>query len=81
MLLAIYSGCWPRELVDASKGGTTCKDPLQCLDDVKYDAQDPWVNLDDTDYSEDNCGINEPLQRYKALYYKDIRLWVVKNPT
>jgi hypothetical protein len=68
MLLAVYSGCWPGELVDASKGGTTRKDLLECSDDTKCDAQDPWDNLDD------NGGIDEPLQRCKALCYEDIRL-------
>jgi len=92
MLMAVYTGCRLGELTDASKGRAAYKDPLQGQDDVKYEGQEPWEDLDDTDYIEDDDGIMDKegieddhgidslSRRYKVLCYEDIRLWIVQNP-
>ncbi|RAL59974.1 hypothetical protein DID88_000600 [Monilinia fructigena] len=96
MLLLIYTGCRPAELVDAAKGKiTTDRDQryeddnwdneFEGLDETKdnnpvYDHPEPWVDPKISDYDDKNY--EDILTReYKALCYEDIRLWIVRNPT
>jgi hypothetical protein len=119
MLLLIYTGCRPAELVDAAKAKTTSHKPsgktktqaTSCkpssaakvnsstekqayedddwdsgydspgeTNDPVYDSLEPWTNLDNPDYNDDDQE-DTPVREYKALCYEDIRLWIVQNPT
>jgi hypothetical protein len=95
MLLLIYTGCRPAELVDAAKRKTSCPEQAheddcwdsgyESLDDVKdddpiYENPEPWANPNDADY-DDDFDDNALTREYKALCYEDIRLWIVQDPT
>ncbi|TGO43983.1 hypothetical protein BCON_0678g00010 [Botryotinia convoluta] len=94
MLLLIYTGYRPAELVHAAKGKIsgchqTYEDDnwdsgYENLDETKddnppYENLKPWNNPQNSDYDdEDNDDIFT--REYKALCYEDIRLWIVRNP-
>jgi hypothetical protein len=96
MLLLIYTGCRPAELVHAAKGKiATDRDQTyeddnwdnecESLDETKdddptYESPEPWVNPKNPDYGDED---HEDIltREYKALCYEDIRLWIVRNPT
>jgi hypothetical protein len=96
MLLLIYTGCRPAELVHAAKGkiaadrDQTYEDDnwdneCESLDETKgddptYESPEPWVNPKNPDYDDED---HEDIltREYKALCYEDIRLWIVRNPT
>jgi len=93
MLLLIYTGCRPAELVDAAKRKATSRDPAyeddnwdsgyDSTDDVQdndpaYGKVEPWANPNDIDY-DDDLEDGSDTREYKALCYKDIRLWIVQN--
>lgn len=95
MLLLIYTGCRPAELVDAVKRKATgheqayeddnwdiaCESSNETTDDGPiYENSEPWTNLKDTDY-DDKYYDDTLTRKYKALCYEDIRLWIVRNPT
>jgi hypothetical protein len=95
MLLLIYTGCRPAELVDAAKRKASCREQAyeddrwdsryESLDEVKdedpvYEGLEPWANPNDTDY-DDDYDADTLTREYKALCYEDIRLWIVQNPT
>ncbi|PQE33432.1 hypothetical protein CJF32_00011107 [Rutstroemia sp. NJR-2017a WRK4] len=96
MLLLIYTGYRPAELVHIAKGKIAAdRDQIyedgnwdnesESLDKTKdddpsYESSEPWVNPKNSDYDdEDHEDIL--IREYKALYYEDIRLWIVRNPT
>lgn len=93
MLLLMYTGCRPAELVDATKRKATNElyeddnwdNGFESSNDSRennpaYEKEDPWINPDDTDYDDDP--VDDPgVREYKALCYEDIRLWIVQNPT
>lgn len=118
LLLSIFTGARPAELVDAMKHNAPDKYPweqperpdldgpdrledkedLDALDDEQlgleqhpedpdYDRPEPWHNTKDTDYDDDAAYVGDTgdyakkKRRYKCLYYEDIRLWIVQNPT
>ncbi|APA11274.1 hypothetical protein sscle_07g060440 [Sclerotinia sclerotiorum 1980 UF-70] len=96
MLLLIYTGCRPAELVDAAKGkiaigrDQTYEDDnwdneCEGLDETKdddpiYENPEPWVDPKISDY-DDKDDEDILTREYKALCYEDIRLWIVRNPT
>jgi hypothetical protein len=88
MLLLIYTGCRPAELVDAAKRKASCREQVykddnwdsgyKSLDEVKdedpvYKSLEPWANPNNTDYNND-YNADTLTQEYKALCYKDICL-------
>ena len=101
MLLLMYTGCRPAEIVNVQKGkalkkvkgkDSICKQEedidnwdsgYESMDntgdkDLLYENPDPWTNLNDTDYDDiDTDGVNNLKREYKALCYKDVRLWIV----
>jgi hypothetical protein len=105
LVLSIFTGAWPGELVDATRGSASRRcpwehldspdgdgqDPKDDLDDLDFDSLDirdhlddpdynrldPWHSPDYTDYDDDTGDPSETKRRYKALCYKDIRLWIV----
>ncbi|ELR02067.1 hypothetical protein GMDG_05228 [Pseudogymnoascus destructans 20631-21] len=90
MLLSIYTGCRPAELVDALKragGKTTSRkrphievwDAINDLDEDEWRA--PWDNKNDSEYDDDYFDPDTVEREYKSLCYEDIRLWIVRNPT
>ncbi|PQE19655.1 hypothetical protein CJF31_00010054 [Rutstroemia sp. NJR-2017a BVV2] len=96
MLLLIYTGCRPAELVDAGKVKSAIDrdqtyeddnwdEEYEGLDKTKdddptYENPEPWVDPKISDC--DDRDDEEVLTReYKALCYEDIRLWIVRNPT
>lgn len=112
MLISIYTGSRPTELVDASKRkavlcGKLSREDSTCrsndgdsddkdlkdsenersfieskkLDDPNYNQQNPWSNLNNIDYKDDIEDDEIETRRFKSLCYKDIRLWIVQNPT
>jgi hypothetical protein len=95
MLLLIYTGCRPAELVDAAKGNATSRQQAyeddswdsgyESSDKVKdddpvYENPEPWANPNNPDYGDDDDA-DILAREYKALCYEDIRLWIVQNPT
>ncbi|APA07342.1 hypothetical protein sscle_02g021120 [Sclerotinia sclerotiorum 1980 UF-70] len=96
MLLLIYTGCRPAELVDAAKGkiaigrDQTYEDDnwdneCEGLDETKdddpiYENPEPWVDPKISDY-DDKDDEDILTREYKAFCYEDIRLWIVRNPT
>lgn len=95
MLLLIYTGCRPAELVDAAKDNSTSRQQVyeddswdsgyKSADEVKdedpiYENTEPWANPNNPDY-DDNEGTDTLVREYKALCYKDICIWIVQNPT
>ncbi|QSZ31844.1 hypothetical protein DSL72_001413 [Monilinia vaccinii-corymbosi] len=96
LLLLIYTGCRPAELVDAGKVKSAIDrdqtyeddnwdEEYEGLDKTKhddpiYENPEPWVDPKVSDC--DDQDDEEVLTReYKALCYEDIRLWIVRNPT
>jgi hypothetical protein len=95
MLLLIYTGCRPAELVDAAKRKATSREQAYeddnwdsgydssdgvKDDDPTYENPEPWADPNDADYN-DEYDDDTPTREYKALCYEDIRLWIVQNPT
>ncbi|EDN94544.1 predicted protein [Sclerotinia sclerotiorum 1980 UF-70] len=96
MLLLIYTGCRPAELVDAGKVKSAIDrdqiyeddnwdEEYEGLDETKdddptYENPEPWI---DPKVSDCNDKDDEEVltQEYKAFCYEDIRLWIVRNPT
>jgi hypothetical protein len=95
MLLLIYTGCRPAELVHAAKGkiatgrdhtyeddnwDNDCESLNETKDDDPiYESPEPWVNPKNPDYDDEDHE-NILIREYKALCYEDIRLWIVRNP-
>jgi integrase len=89
MLLLIYTGCRPAELVYAAKGKiATDRDQIyeddnwdnecESLDETKdddpiYESPEPCVNPKNPDYDNEDHE-NVLIREYKALCYEDIRL-------
>jgi hypothetical protein len=96
MLLLMYTGCRPAELVDAVKRKTATRRDLAYDDDSwdsgfknsddtqddnpLYEKPDPWADPNNADY-DDGPEVDSSTREYKALCYEDIRLWIVQNPT
>lgn len=95
MLLLIYTGCRPAELVDAAKRKATAgeqayeddnwnsayQDSTEIEDDDPlYENVKPWTNPNNTDYNDENTD-DISTREYKALCFEDIRVWIVRNPT
>ncbi|OBT39659.1 hypothetical protein VE00_10677 [Pseudogymnoascus sp. WSF 3629] len=59
LLLSIFTGARPAELVDAMKHNAPYKYPWECLDDPDLDGQDPTQNVNDLD-DEDLKSKDEP---------------------
>jgi hypothetical protein len=80
ILLSIYTGCRPAEVVDATKrkaagqdqrdkpedSGDEAQDLQGKLDNPDYDAPDPWNNPDDPDYK-----VIDPLDNAAHAYNDD----------
>jgi hypothetical protein len=49
--------------------------------DLDYNQAQPWNNINDANYYNNIRESLNTKKRYKALYYKDIRLWIIQNPT
>jgi hypothetical protein len=82
LLLSIYTGCRPVELVDGSKSKLArqgswdgLNDPG--LEDPDYDRLDPWEDIDDTSYNDDIGDLGLLMREYKTICYEDVRLWIV----
>jgi hypothetical protein len=56
-------------------------DPIDHPEDPDYDQAQLWDNVGDADYYNDIRESLSTKRRYKALYYENIRLWIVQNPT
>jgi|HubBroStandDraft_4_1064222.scaffolds.fasta_scaffold872757_1 hypothetical protein len=50
-------------------------------EDPDYDKPDLWESVDNGSYNDGNdlSNFNELIRPYKAIYYKDVRLWIIQS--